>query len=453
MKAKVASLLVVLFLTTTQCMAQKRITVEAQSNDISYNLDLKAVASIFGDSRDLEDFERRLNDYDSQISNLDLNNDGEVDYLRVIETSENNVHVVVVQAVLDRDVFQDVATIVVEKNRYNRTYVQVIGDPYMYGDNYIIEPVYYHTPSIFSFFWSRRYHTWRSPYYWGYYPSYYRYRNPFEVNIYLSHIHSHVNHRHNYRYSDYRRNEYSERLQRSISRNDYSQRYPERNFSRRNENIRNKKEIEVRRSDVNRPSGSRTEAGRRNDQGIERSSGGRIERNSTGTRNTSPTWNGGGATQKRSATPSGTRNSEIKRESNQSRTNQSTQSGTRTNENVQSSRGRSEQNTKTYSPPSNSRNYEQNKRTNEPSPSNSRTYERPSTNRNERPAPSIQRESAPNRVAPSNTPSRVEPRQVERRVESKQVERKAPESKPAENKSSRDNNSERGSRSSDNNRR
>ena len=90
MKTKLASLLMVLFLTTTiQLSAQRRVTVEAINNDISYSLDLKAVASIFGDSRTLEDFERRLNDYDAQISNLDLNSDGEIDYLRVIETSEN----------------------------------------------------------------------------------------------------------------------------------------------------------------------------------------------------------------------------------------------------------------------------------------------------------------------------------------------------------------------------
>jgi hypothetical protein len=62
------------------------------NSEISDNLDLRAVASIFGDSRNLQDFERRLND-ELQISNLDLNNDNEVDYLRVIETVENRTHV------------------------------------------------------------------------------------------------------------------------------------------------------------------------------------------------------------------------------------------------------------------------------------------------------------------------------------------------------------------------
>ncbi len=329
MKTKVASLLVVLMLAATQLSAQKRITVEAQSYDISDNLDLKAVASIFGDSRDLEEFEMKLNDYDSQISNLDLNNDGEVDYLRVIETSENDVHVVVIQAVLDRDVYQDVATIVVEKNRYNRTVVQVIGDPYMYGDNYIIEPVYYHTPSIFSFFWSRNYHRWYSPYYWGYYPRYYRYRRPFEVNIYLSNIHLHINSRYDYRYSTRRRNDYSIKMHSSIGRNDYYKVHPNNSFKKRNENAYNKNDFErsrnsesIRRSE-NSYNGSRENRYERNNgnknnwnrsnenwNNGNQNNGNRDNQNRSyeNSRNSSPTWNGGGTIQRNPSTSNGSRN-------------------------------------------------------------------------------------------------------------------------------------------------
>lgn len=250
MKTKVASLLVVLVLTATQSMAQKRITVQAQNDDISNNLDLKAVSTAFGESRNLEEFEQKLNDYDSGISNLDLNNDGQVDYLRVIESNEKNVHVVVIQAVLDKDVYQDVASIVVDRDRDNVTTVQVIGDPYIYGDNYIIEPAYVYTPSIFSFFWGPSYFSWRSPYYWGYYPTYYRYRRPFEVNVYLSNVYMHVNHNQRYYYTSYRRNDRYDNIYRSIRRNDYAVRYPDRTFSSRNTNVRNKREFEFSRNGV-----------------------------------------------------------------------------------------------------------------------------------------------------------------------------------------------------------
>src|ERR1035437_856721 len=220
MKTKVASLLVVFSVITTFCMAQEKITIEAQNTDISNNLDLKAVATVFGESKNLEEFEQKLNDYDSGISNLDLNNDGQVDYLRVIEKNENDTHVVVIQAVLDKDVYQDVATIVVDKDQNNNPTVQVIGDPYLYGDNYIIEPGYLYTPSIFSFFWGANYYNWHSPYSWGYYPSYYHHRRPYDQDIYRNNVYAHINHDQRYYYSNHIRDNRALVLQNSIGRND-----------------------------------------------------------------------------------------------------------------------------------------------------------------------------------------------------------------------------------------
>lgn len=86
-------------------MGQDITTVDALSDEISENLDLEAVAPIFGDAENLEDFEERLNDPKTQISNLDLNEDGFVDYLRVVETADADTHVVALQAVLEEDVF------------------------------------------------------------------------------------------------------------------------------------------------------------------------------------------------------------------------------------------------------------------------------------------------------------------------------------------------------------
>lgn len=249
MKTRILSLIAILTIACTiPGMAGQRIQIEAVNNDISYSLDLKAIASIFGESRDLEDFERRINDYDSQLSNLDLNSDGDVDYLRVIETSENNTHLVVIQAILERDVYQDVATIVVERDRYRRSYVQIIGDSYIYGTNYIIEPVFYRTPHIISWFWTSNYYRWNSPYYWGYYPRYYNYRRPLEINIYLSHVHGYINYNHHYRYSNSWRGDNAYRMHNSISRCDYSVRYPERSYSKRNTDYSNRYEMDKRRN-------------------------------------------------------------------------------------------------------------------------------------------------------------------------------------------------------------
>ncbi len=396
MKTKVASLLAVFFMIAAQSMAQQTITVEAQNSDISNNLDLQAVASAFGESTDLEDFERRLNDYDSQISNLDLNNDGEVDYLRVIESAENNVHVVVIQAVLDRDVFQDVATIVVDKKNDRRTYVQVVGDPYLFGDNYIIEPVYVYTPSIFSFFWGPRYRAWYSPYYWGYYPSYYRYRRPFALDIYLSHIQMHINHNYRYYYTNRWRNEHAERIYNSMGRHDYAHRYPDRTFVRRNENIRNKNEFNSRQSLPSRPDYRNSENARRS-PGFDNSSRGNVNSgrenvNSGRTRNDSPTWTGG--TPQRSSSS----NNNMERNSNRTVTRSYDSNNGNINRSETTTRSR------TYSSPEVNRN------------SSNGSYQRQTNTTVTRPSSTVTRERTVSRPSVNSQPNRStsEPRQVQR---------------------------------------
>ncbi|MCL9770959.1 hypothetical protein NAT47_11085 [Flavobacterium sp. HXWNR69] len=246
MKTKLIHLSLLASLTIGSLFAQEKTTVTAKNSDISDNLDLRAVATVFGDAKDLEDFERRLNDPKTQISNLDLNNDNYVDYLRVIETVEGNVHLVVVQAVLEKDVFQDVATIEVERDRNNRVQVQVVGDVYMYGANYIYEPVYVHTPVIYTTFWVSNYRPYYSSWYWGYYPSYYYYWNPFPIFRYRNHIHVHINFGHSYHYVTHRRcaavynNYYGRRG------NGYERRYPNRSFAHRNAGYSNRYELDSR---------------------------------------------------------------------------------------------------------------------------------------------------------------------------------------------------------------
>ncbi|HJV77851.1 MAG TPA: hypothetical protein VJ602_05655 [Paludibacter sp.] len=338
MKTKVASLLVVLVLITTQCMAQKRVTIEAQNDDISNNLDLKAVSTVFGESRNLEDFEQRLNDYDSGISNLDLNNDGQVDYLRVIEKNENNIHLIVIQAVLDKDVYQDVASIVVERDRDSNTTVQVIGDPYLYGDNYIIEPAYVYTPSIFSFFWGSAYFSWHSPYYWGYYPNYYHHRRPYELNIYMSNVYSHVNHNQRYYYTSNRRDDRALVLHNSIRRNDYAVRYPDRTFSSRNVNVRNKREFEFSRSGVVRSNQSRVYQGNSTGDRNIRSYDNNVQRNSQSNRDNS-NWNQRNSVQRNYTPSNDNRNSTYQNRSNNNNW-----------QNTGSSRSQDNSNSQIYSP-------------------------------------------------------------------------------------------------------
>lgn len=249
MKTKIGILVLALCTSFFNLQAQQVVTTaRAISYDISDNLDLDAVASIFGDSENLEDFERRLNDPDNRISNLDLNQDGYIDYLRVVENSTDRNSLVVIQAVLDKDVYQDVATIEVERVQNGNPRIQIVGDPYIYGSNYIIEPEFERTPLIFSFFWGPRYSVWQSPYYWNNYPRWYSYYTPYSPFKYQRYVYGHINRYNTYRHGNDRYINFSDDNYNHIRRNDYATRYPDRAFVNRHQNINNRNELIERRT-------------------------------------------------------------------------------------------------------------------------------------------------------------------------------------------------------------
>ena len=156
---------------------------------------LEGALEVFKQARSIEDFEFDINNQDRYVNNLDLNNDGRIDFIRVTDQSENrNVRLVVMQAILGRGDVQDVAVIAIEKTGRRSANLQIIGDEYLFGPDMIVEPsdiasnqnrfdrgpngdihisrhfvnVWY-WPSVRSLFYSR-YTYYRSPYYWGYYP-------------------------------------------------------------------------------------------------------------------------------------------------------------------------------------------------------------------------------------------------------------------------------------------
>lgn len=276
MKTKITIFALFASLFASQIHAQDITTVRANNTDISDNLDLKAVASIFGESADLADFERRLNDPKIQISNLDLNGDNQVDYLRVIESAENNTHLIIIQAVLEKDIFQDIATVEVERDSNNNVQVQVVGDVYMYGSNYIYEPVYVQRPVIYNVFWTNYYRPYYSPYYWSYYPTYYVAWNPYPVYRYRRNVHVHINVNNNYNYVNVRRSSRAESLYRSNRADGYARQYPNRSFAQRNNNATNRYDlVQTRNQSIRSNSSTRNvNSVRSNETGVRNSASG-----------------------------------------------------------------------------------------------------------------------------------------------------------------------------------
>lgn len=202
------------------------------------NLNLFAVLDIFQKSKTLEDFEKALNDPDNKVNNLDLNDDGQIDYIEVESHKEGNTHVIVLQVAVNNNETQDVAVIEVDKDKKNNIHVQAIGDEDLYGKNYIVEPAdttsgtpnpgykgnttvivnnnttnnyntttsnpSYVTTSVSAwpvvlFLFSPIYVAYRSPWHWGYYPPYWRPWRPVYYHDYWGY------HGHYYRSPYYRR--------------------------------------------------------------------------------------------------------------------------------------------------------------------------------------------------------------------------------------------------------
>lgn len=133
-----AIVMLVLTLGASAAAQEGAVTVTADS-DAAAGLDLHAVAELFKDSENLEKFERALNSSDTGVNNLDVNRDGQIDFIRVTEKSEGDTRLVILQAALGEDDFQDVATIAVEREGagYN---LHVRGDATIYGENVYVVP-------------------------------------------------------------------------------------------------------------------------------------------------------------------------------------------------------------------------------------------------------------------------------------------------------------------------
>ena len=176
------------------------------------NFSLEGALDIFKGSKDLQDFEYKINQDEYFVNNLDLNYDGKIDFIRVEDVSDNRSHrLIVLQAVLARKEVQDVAVIAIERTGNREATLQIIGDEYLFGPNLVVEPhevaynnsrngygpagadveigrffvnVYF-WPSVRSLF-RPRYSFYRSPYYYGYYPSYYSTWRPYSYGAYYN---------------------------------------------------------------------------------------------------------------------------------------------------------------------------------------------------------------------------------------------------------------------------
>ena len=61
------------------------------------NFSLQGALEMFKQSGSPEEFEKLINTEDKNVNNLDLNGDGDIDYIKVIDKSANDVHAFILQ--------------------------------------------------------------------------------------------------------------------------------------------------------------------------------------------------------------------------------------------------------------------------------------------------------------------------------------------------------------------
>ena len=183
MKTHILSrMLVMFFLMTGWITAQAQSQMEVPGDNFS----LEGALEMFKKSSTPEEFEKLLNNPDTKVNNLDLNGDGYIDYIRVIDRNEGNVHAFILQAVISDRQSQDVAVITLEKLANGKAVLQIIGDEDIYGVETIIEPTrevqtYAGTTSsrfvvnvwawpFVQYVYSPYYVGWVSPWGWNYRP-------------------------------------------------------------------------------------------------------------------------------------------------------------------------------------------------------------------------------------------------------------------------------------------
>jgi hypothetical protein len=105
------------------------------------NFSLQGALELFKKSSSPEEFEKMINTEDNHVNNLDLNGDGDIDYVRVIDKSEGDVHAFVLQVPVSESENQDIAVIELEKTGNENAVLQILGDEDIYGEQTIVEPI------------------------------------------------------------------------------------------------------------------------------------------------------------------------------------------------------------------------------------------------------------------------------------------------------------------------
>jgi len=200
---KITALLVILFLIGSIVTSSAQHEETGMPGD---NFSLEGALQLFKKAKSLENFEELLNTENNEVNNLDMNEDGETDFIKVIAQQEENAHAITLQVPISKNESQDIAVIAIEKTDDENATLQIIGDEEVYGEELIVEPYdieatsqgkgpnaeyelarvvvnVWYWPSV-RWVYRPAYRVYVSPWYWGYYPKWWRPWRPVRWSIY-----------------------------------------------------------------------------------------------------------------------------------------------------------------------------------------------------------------------------------------------------------------------------
>jgi hypothetical protein len=239
---------------------------------------LEAALAMFKASASPAEFEKRVNDSKNGVTNLDLNGDGKVDFLKVTTGGEGDDRMVVISAVLNKDESQDVAVIEISRQGKERALLQIVGDADLYGNSRVVEPYaeveeedtdkgpaaslngsgadvwvnVWFWPCV-TWFYGPGYIVYVSPWYWGFYPDWWMPWPPYTYVVfygYCSPYHHHYHHVHVHRTARFHQTVYMPRRE--------SSKQVVRRYERPVREYRDKNPA-PRQHDISRPKPSRTQ--------------------------------------------------------------------------------------------------------------------------------------------------------------------------------------------------
>jgi hypothetical protein len=184
------------------------------------NLDLFAVLDIFQQSKTIEDFEKTLNLKETGINNLDLDLNDTVDFIKVVTKQDGNNFTFILQVDVSAKEIQDVAVILVSKDKDGKVTMQIVGDKDLYGEGYVVEPkpaapavtpnpayagtepvpaaapatttvVVVESAPVVQYVYSPVYVPYYPPYYYRFYPPYFVAFSVMAVSVYRHHHYYH----------------------------------------------------------------------------------------------------------------------------------------------------------------------------------------------------------------------------------------------------------------------